>query len=294
MSGWTMITGTSGRVGSALAVSLAARSEGIIGVDERPGPFTTVVGDLASIDLAPAVAKCDTLIHCAALHAPHLAEHSRADFVAANVTATERLCDAAHEAGVARLIFISTTSVYGHALEDDVEAAWVTEDLKPKPRDVYDETKLLAEQVVQNAHSAPLTTITLRLARCFPEAHRDTVVNRLYRGLDIRDAVRGIRAATQADLTRHHVLNLAGPRVFERSDVGELKTNAAKVIDQRVPWLRNEFEERRWKVPTSIDRVYVSDAAQEIIGYKPACGVKGALVDEPPNGRTCASQSIAQ
>ncbi len=197
MSGWTMITGTSGRVGSALAASSAPDGERIVGVDRQPGPFTTVVGDLSSIGLSPAIANCDTLIHCAALHAPHLADHSRADFVAANVTATERLCDAAHEAGVFRLVFISTTSVYGHALKDEAAAAWVTEDLKPGPRDIYDETKLLAEQVVEKAHNANLTTTTLRLARCYPETPRDTVVNRLYRGLDMRDAVRGISAAAQ-------------------------------------------------------------------------------------------------
>jgi nucleoside-diphosphate-sugar epimerase len=277
MSGSTMITGTSGHVGSALAASLAAQGVRIVGVDRQPGPLTTVVGNLASIDLAPVIAECDTVIHCAALHAPHLAEHSRADFVAANVTATERLCDAAREAGVARLVFISTTSVYGHALDDDDSAVWVTEDLKPEPRDIYDETKLVAEQVVASVHCTDLTTITLRLARCFPETHRDTVVNRLYRGLDMRDAVRGITAAAQADLTGYHVLNLAGPRVFERSDVGELKTDAALVIDRRVPSLREEFQKRSWEIPSSIDRVYVSDTALDILGYEPAYGIEESI-----------------
>ncbi len=274
-----MITGTSGRVGCALAASLARNGKRIVGVDRQAGPFTTVVGDLTSIELAPVIANCDTLIHCAALHAPHLVEHSRSDFVAANVSATERVCDAARAAGVARLVFISTTSVYGHALDDDASAVWVTEDLKPEPRDVYDETKLVAEQVVASVHSTELTTITLRLARCFPEAHRDTVVNRLCRGLDMRDAVRGIAMAAHAGLTRHHILNLAGPRVFERSDVRELKADAALVIDRRVPWLRDEFEKRSWEVPSSIDRVYVSDAARQIIGYQSAYGIKEALGD---------------
>lgn len=275
-----MITGTSGRVGSALAAALAAQGVRIVGVDRQPGPLTTVVGNLASIDLAPVIAECDTVIHCAALHAPHLAEHSRADFVAANVKATERVCDAAREAGAARLVFISTTSVYGHALDGDDAAAWVTEDLKPEPRDIYDETKLVAEQVVASVHSTDLTTITLRLARCFPETHRDTVVNRLYRGLDMRDAVSGISAAAQSDLTGHHVLNLAGPRVFKRSDVAELKTGAALVIDRRVPWLRKRFEKRSWEFPSSIDRVYVSDAARDIIGYEPALGMEESIDDD--------------
>lgn len=277
MTGRTMITGTSGRVGSALAESLTGRGERILGVDRRPGGFTTVVGDLTSIDLATAIAECDRVIHCAGLHAPHLVDHSRADFVASNVTATERLCAAAHDVGVSRLVFVSTTSVYGHALDDDVSAVWVTEALTPEPRDVYDETKLLAEHIVELAHTAGLTTITLRLARCFPEAHRESVVNRLYRGVDIRDAVRGISAAADADLDRHQVVNLAGPRVFERSDVGRLRTDAMLVVDRRLPWLRGEFEKRSWKVPSSIDRVYVSDAAREVIGYRPAFGVGDAL-----------------
>ena len=275
-----MITGTSGLVGGAVAARLASDDERFIGVERRPGPFTTVGGDLATIDLPRIVDACETVIHCAALHAPHVAVHDRADFVSANVTATERVCDAARSAGVARLVFVSTTSVYGHALDDHAAAVWVTEDLQPRPRDIYDETKLLAEQVVENVHAADLSTITLRLARCFPDAHRDTVVNRLYRGLDIRDAVRGMSAATTAELTRHHVLNLAGPRVFERSDVAVLKTDAPSVIDRRLPWLRSEFRQRAWTLPSTLDRVYVSDAAREIIGYQPTHGVEDALGDE--------------
>lgn len=41
-----------------------------------------------------------------------------------------------------------------------------------------------------------------------------------------------------------------------------------------MPSLRDEFQKRSWEVPSSIDRVYVSDAARAIIGYEPAYGIE--------------------
>ncbi|MFK8026376.1 MAG: NAD-dependent epimerase/dehydratase family protein [Ilumatobacter sp.] len=60
VSGPTVITGTTGSVGSALAAFLTARGERIVGVDQRPGSFTTVVGDLASIDRPGLRVRCRT------------------------------------------------------------------------------------------------------------------------------------------------------------------------------------------------------------------------------------------
>ncbi len=277
MSERTMITGTSGRIGRAVAKLFEENESRIVGVDKRAGSFTTIVGDLASIDLGPVLRKCHTVIHCAALHAPHLADHSRAEFVSANLTATDRLLATAVDAGVTRFVFISTTSVYGRSLENAQAAVWVDEELQPEPRDIYDETKFAAEALVDNAHGAGFTTVTLRLARCFPETPSETVVNRLYRGLDIRDAVQGISAATDADLTQHHVLNIAGPRVFEKFDAHDLRHDASKVIARRLPWLSAEFADRGWELPKSIDRIYVSDAAGLLINYRPAHGLRSAL-----------------
>ncbi len=206
-------------------------------------------------------------------------------FVETNVVATARLLDAAQQAGVARFVFTSTTSVYGDALEVPDQAAWIDESVMPLPRDVYDTTKLEAESLVRNHHSPAFGTITLRVARCFPEAWRTMVVNRLYRGVDLRDVVFALELAIGASLPGHEVLNVAGPRVFERSDLQRLRADPVAVIADRLPWLIGEFSSRHWQLPTSVDRVYVSDRASGVLGYRPAHGVRAALATRPTGGQ---------
>ena len=276
------ITGSSGRLGGALARALGAAGHRVRGIDRRPGPATTVVGDLASMAIEPVLASCRLVVHCAALHVPDLGTVDRAAFQGANVETTERLLAASHRVGVERFVFTSTTSVYGRRFEDPQVAAWVDEALIPLPRDVYDETKLAAEQLVSGHHGDGFETITLRIARCFPEPDRTMVVNRLHRGVGLRDVIVALRLAIEAPLDRHHTLNIAGPRVFERSDVERLRGDAATVIAERLPWLGVEFRARGWALPDSIDRVYVSDRAADVLGYRPVEGVATVLAGHPP------------
>jgi len=272
-----MVTGSSGRIGQAVAERLTILGVPLVGIDRRAGTRTHHVGDLATLDLPRLLQGCEAIVHTAALHAPHVATASAPDFVAANVTTTMRLIAAARDVGVARFVFTSTTSIYGKALEGTGEAVWVDETLVPIPRDIYDATKFEAEQGVGAAHDADLSTITLRVARCFPEPLHALVVNRLYRGVDLRDVVDAIVAALTVNLSEHHVVNVVGPRVFERSDTPQLWSAPATVIDKRVRWLRDEFAVRGWALPVSIDRVYVSRLASSILGHRPAHDVRSAL-----------------
>jgi hypothetical protein len=56
--------------------------------------------------------------------------------------------------------------------------AWVTEDLAPKPRDIYDVTKIRAEEECARAAEAGLTSISLRMSRCFPESEDLMAISR--------------------------------------------------------------------------------------------------------------------
>ena len=233
--------------------------------------------------LGPVADGATTIVHCAAVHAPHVGQVPTEDFVQANVVATGRLLDVAQRVGVSRFVFTSTTSVYGHALEDPDRAVWVDETLQPSPRDIYDETKLEAETLVEDHHSPAMGTITLRVGRCFAEAWRTVVVNRLYRGVDLVDVIAALRLAIDATPTEHHRLNIAGPRLFRPEDCEPLRTDPATVIAQRVPWLAHAFHSRGWPLPSTIDRVYSSDRAADILGYRPTFGVRHALAATPPD-----------
>lgn len=108
-----------------------------------------------------------------------------ADFRAVNVDATEALLDDAGAAGVRRIVYISSTSVYGDALVPADRAVWVDESLTPRPRDIYDETKLAAEQLVE---SSAIRSMTLRIARCFPEPPPVLATHRLHDSTAAADA----------------------------------------------------------------------------------------------------------
>ena len=56
------------------------------------------------------------VIHTATLHKPHVATHSKQDFVDTNVTGTLNLLEAAVAAGVRSFVFTSTTSAFGSQL----------------------------------------------------------------------------------------------------------------------------------------------------------------------------------
>ena len=65
-----------------------------------------------------AVKGADAVIHSATLHKPHVATHSRQNFVDVNVTGTLNLLEESVAAGVEAFIFTSTTSAFGRALKD--------------------------------------------------------------------------------------------------------------------------------------------------------------------------------
>lgn len=269
-----LVTGSSGLIGGRLVERRSAQGDAVRGVDIAPATTTEVVADLVHDDLGPVFDGVATVVHCASLHAPHVGARPRSAFEAVNVDATRRVIAAAGRVGVERLVFLSTTSVYGDAFGAGRRAAWVDETLEPRPRDDYDVTKLAAEALVAAAHRSELSTITLRVARCFDEPWPDVLINRLYRGVDLRDVLDAIDRAATADLDDHHVLNIAGPRILERDDVDELFIDAPAVIARR--WSGPELPV---PIPTSIDRVYVSDRAADVLGYSPRYGVADLLGD---------------
>lgn len=276
-----VVTGSSGHIGRAVVGHLAAAGVDVVGVDRRPSPTTAVVADLATTALAPVLAGGAAVVHCAALHAPHLGRFSADEFTLANVVVTERLLADAVRAGVTRFVLASSTSVYGRALEADDRTVWVDESLCPEPRDIYDATKLEAEAMVAGHAGPTLETVTLRIGRCFVEPWRTTVVNRLYRGVDRRDVIAAIERALVAAVDGHLTVNVAGPRVFEQVDVVDLRADPVSVLDRRAPWIASEFGRRGWELPTTIDRVYVSDLAIARLGYRPRYGVRDALDRDP-------------
>lgn len=269
-----LVTGTSGKIGSTIAEYLQPQYE-IIGLDLMPGRFTTVCGDIADRVLINKIMPgVEAIIHTASLHAPHVATHSETEFIHTNVDGVRVLLDMAQKYGVTRFIYTSTTSVYGDAMVSPDSAVWVTEELEPKPRDIYDRTKLAAEALCRdtaNRHS--LYCVVLRMSRCFPEPPPLMAVYRLYRGVDARDVAQAHALALFKPEEQFRIYNISALSPFQKEDLEMLATNPEIVIRKRCPMLIAEHHRRGWALPQRIDRVYVIDRAQKELGYMPKYGI---------------------
>jgi UDP-glucose 4-epimerase len=275
-----LVTGTSGRIGSAIAKRFISDSE-VIGVDIIPGKFTTHVGDITDRRfLDDVMHDIYAVVHCAAYHAPHVGVVDDSKFRNVNVTGTENLLNKALATNVKRFVYTSTTSVYGCSTRFKNEAVWVTEQLEPNPEDIYDETKLEAEELCYNASKAGMDTIVLRISRCFPEPDNLMVFYRLYRGVSREDVAEAHFQAVQSGLNGFHVFNISAPSPFVKEECKFLLNDPWSIIDIRFPKARGQFLNAGWQLPDSIDRVYVIEKAINLLRYQPRGNFENILLEK--------------
>jgi UDP-glucose 4-epimerase len=268
-----LVTGSSGHIGSVVAARLARESE-VAGIDLQPGPHTTHVGDIADRDLVrAALRRVDAVVHTAALHAPHVTSASVGEFERTNVEATRTLLELAAICDVTRLVLTSTTSVYGCTSRAGTGTVWVTESLAPHPEDIYDRTKLAAEASCREASSGALSTVILRVSRCFPESPHLVAFYRMFRGVARHDVAEAHALAVLAPLRGNSLLNISAQTPFLPEDTDTLSHDPWSVIERRVPGVRAAFEHRGWPLPSRIDRVYAIASARQILGFAPRYGV---------------------
>jgi UDP-glucose 4-epimerase len=270
-----LVTGAAGLIGSGVAARLAAEND-VVGLDLVSAPHVSIVADCSAVaEWRHRVGEVDAIVHTAALHAPHVGRRTDEDFRRANVEVTSRLLDFALSAGAGHFVLTSTTSLYGHALEDVDRAVWVDEQLEPQPRDIYDQTKLEAEQLVASVGGA-MTATSLRMSRCFPEPADVMAWYRLYRGVDRRDVAEAHALALRREgRPATYVISSATP--FLREDSQELMIDAAGAIQRRQPGLIDRMIAKGWPTPESIDRVYDSTCAAKELGFRPRHGVESCL-----------------
>jgi UDP-glucose 4-epimerase len=281
-----LVTGSSGHLGEALVRTLQVQRRETVGIDVLPSALTHQVG---SITDRAFVRRCmkgvTTVLHTAALHKPHVATHSRQDFVDVNISGTLNLLEEAAAAGVTAFVYTSTTSVFGDALvpPPGEPAAWITEDVTVVPKNIYGVTKAAAEDLCQLfARNHSLRAIVLRTSRFFPEeddnpAIRDAYTDDniktnefLHRRVDIEDVVSAhllaARHAPAAGFARY-IISATTP--FSRHDAAELRNDAPRVVRRYVPDYEPEFARRGWTMIPGIDRVYVNDLARAELGWQP-------------------------
>jgi len=162
-----LVTGGAGFIGSHLVGGLVERGESVRVADDFstgrrenvPAGVEVVEGDLADATVArKAVEGCEFVLHQAAIPS---VPRSVADPVAshrANVDATLQVLVAARDAGVRRVVYAGSSSVYG-----DAPVLPKREDMPPAPKSPYALQKLVGEQYCQLFTSLyGLETVTTR------------------------------------------------------------------------------------------------------------------------------------
>src|ERR1051325_3871485 len=167
-----LVTVSSGHLGEALVRYFRQSGQRVLGLDVRPSAHTDVVGSIADRNVVrDCMAGVHAVVHTATLHKPHVATHTKTQFVETNVLGTLHLLEEAADHTIESFVFTSTTSVYGHALvPTENGAVWVTENLEPSPRNIYGATKVAAEQLcalIQRERGLPV--MVLRTSRFFLE-----------------------------------------------------------------------------------------------------------------------------
>lgn len=266
-----LVTGASGRIGRAIWERLQARGDDPSGLDRNMGPAVRWLADIGDETmLAQACRGVEAVVHTAALHAPHVGHVPDDEFRRINVHATRGLLEIATRVGVPRIVFTSTTALYGGASITPGRATWVDEALTPAPRTIYHRTKLEAEALLREAaeQGGPSVRI-LRMSRCFPEPANAMAVLRLHRGIDARDVADAHAKAVVHAGTGHATFVISGRTPFARIDLEALADDAPGVIARRCPALAAAFSARGWSLPATIDRVYCADAAMAGLGWTP-------------------------
>jgi UDP-glucose 4-epimerase len=264
-----LVTGSSGHVGSKIAERVTQHGS-CVGVDLVPGRFTTHPGNITNkIFMSEVISGVDAIIHAAAYHAPHVGVIAEDEFRHVNVQGTEVLLDLAIQKNIDRFVLTSTTSVYGCTTRPKTEAIWVTEALAPNPEDIYDLTKLEAEQLCHEASRSGIDTIILRMSRCFPEPDYLQVFYRLYRGVSVDDVAEAHWLAVSSAMPGADIFNISADSPFMQAETGALLSDPWKIIDRIYPGASLLFDRMRWEKPASIDRVYVIDKAKRLLKYQP-------------------------
>lgn len=253
----TMVTGAAGFIGSTLVDRLLVEGHRVRGIDsfvpfyaeatKRQNltsasvhrNFELVEADLRTADPAPLLEGVDTVFHLAAQGGVRSSwGDGFADYLSLNALATQRLLEAARAEGVARLVYASSSSVYGEA-----EQYPMHEDALPAPRSPYGVTKLAGEHLCRlyaAEHGVP--TVSLRYFTVYgPRQRPDMAIHRLIEhGLAgtpfplfgdghqrreftaVDDVVAATMAAATADLVPGEVVNVAGGAETSLADLIDL------------------------------------------------------------------------
>jgi nucleoside-diphosphate-sugar epimerase len=190
-----LVTGAAGFVGSHLCEYLISQGDRVRGVDSfsdyyaaerkrrniemlgRAGSFSLTVADLLEADLDELLEGADVVYHLAGQPGVRPSWGLNfATYARNNIDATQRLLEAVRDRQIHKLVYASSSSVYG-----DAERLPTPESVTPRPVSPYGVTKLAAEHLCELYRTNFGTpTVSLRLFTVYgPRQRPDMAFGRL-------------------------------------------------------------------------------------------------------------------
>jgi len=302
-AGRVLITGGAGFVGSTLADRLLAEGREVVALDSfdpfypeaakrenlagalRSPRFRLEVGDLRDpAAVARALPGVEAVVHLAALAGVRPSLERPAEYADVNVRGTAVLAEAMARAGVARLVFASSSSVYGE--REGTSGRFRESDPVERPVSPYAATKKAGELLLHSFHHAHGLSVTC--ARIFtaygPRQRPDLAIRKFAERMRagrpipvygdgsatrdftyVDDLVDALVRAADSDLG-YAILNFGAGRTVRLLDViAELERALGRQAE--IEWLPPQTGD--------VSRTWADTAAAEAaLGWKPKVGIE--------------------
>ena len=262
-----VITGSAGFIGSTLAERLVAEGWWVTGIDsfspfyaaaDKEANLAALVGerrfdlvraDVATMSLDRVLADRPLIVHLAAQPGVLGSFGTGFDqYLHDNLLATQRLFEAAAEAGCPRVVYASSSSVYG-----DAEAYPCYEDATPtRPRSPYGVTKRAGEKLAEVYAGMGLPTVGMRYFTVYgPRQRPDMAIRRLC------EAATGGRVPVDRQAAQiGDVWRTAGDTSRARACLGwRPRVSLRDGLRAELDWVRERREAEIALVPTDISLI---------------------------------------
>src|SRR5215510_11861175 len=160
------VTGGTGFIGGRLVSKLRARGDDVVALVRSPEKARgldcePLAGDLSDRGvMRSGMEGCDACFHVAAVYKVGIPRSEREPMFEANVRGTENVLDAATDAGVKRIVYVSTVNVFGNTKGQVVDEAY-HRDTSEGFLSAYDESKFRSHEVALDriAKGAPIVIV---------------------------------------------------------------------------------------------------------------------------------------
>ena len=273
-----LVTGAGGTLGRSVLPALARAGHEAVALDLRAGeePAEWIEADVQDeAAVLAAVEGVDVVVHAAALHGIHLADHSPREFYDLNVTGTFNVWQAAVAHQVRGVVFSSTMGVYGDARRPASHdaIAVLDEDRSLRPNDIYGWTKVAGEELCRyHVRHDGIASIALRYGMFVPETFFRYGIRLLYGGVHENDVAEAVLAAVGRFGTRavgFQAYNVQSPLPFTEADAADLRSDPLVAIERHWPGALEALRERGVRSLQPITELFPVSRLATGLGVRP-------------------------